>query len=383
MRGTIQRRGRASWRVKFDVPSTTTTTTGKRQTRYITVRGRRQDAERELTRLISAAHAGTLVEPSATTIADYLRSWLSGAHGLAGKTVERYRDLAEHQIIPHLGAMALQKLKPAHVADWQQKLLTAGGKDGRPLSPRTVGHAHRVLHRTLERALKSELVARNVAHAIEPPKVEHVEVEALKADQIAPVLDALKGHWLEPIALLALASGARRGEILALTWGNVDLDRATMRIERSLEQTRGGLHFKRPKTQRGVRRLALPPIAVETLQAHRRRQLEIRLALGQGKPDADTLVFSTIEGEPLPPNNLSRDWRRFVKARKLPAISFHGLRHSHVSALIASGLDPLTVARRVGHANATVTMKTYAHMFEQTDTIAAKAIEAALSGGKK
>jgi integrase len=377
VRGSIVRRGARSWRLKYDLPGTT-----KRQTRYVTIRGKRQDAERELARLIGAVHDGTNVEPSRITVADYLRSWLSGAHGLSGKTHERYCGLAEQQIIPHLGALALQKLRPAHVADWHQKLLASGGRDGRPLSPRTVGHAHRVLHRVLERALKSELIARNAAHTIEPPKVEHVEVEALKADQIAPLLDALQGHWLEPIAVLALGSGARRGEILALTWGHIDLAGATMRIERSLEQTRAGLNFKRPKTRSGVRRLALPPIAVEALQAHRRRQLEIRLVLGQGKPDADTLVFSTIEGEPLPPNNLSRDWRRFVKARKLPAISFHGLRHSHVSALVASGLDPLTVARRVGHANAVVTMKTYAHMFEQTDTIAAKAIEAALAGRK-
>ena len=90
------------------------------------------------------------------------------------------------------------------------------------------------------------------------------------------------------------------------------------------------------------------------------------------------MVFSTIEGDPIPPNNLSRDWRCFVKARKLPAISFHGLRHSHVSALIASGFDPLAVACRVGHSNAVVTMKTYAHMFEQTDAVAAAAIEATL-----
>jgi integrase len=378
MRGSIARRGARSWRIKYDLPGTT-----KRETRYVTIRGKRQDAERELARLIGAVHDGTNVEQSKVTVADYLRSWLSGAHGLADKTAERYRQLVEQQIIPHVGALALQKLRPAHVADWHQKLLASGGKDGRPLSARTVGHAHRVLHRALERALKSELVARNVARAIEPPKVEHVEVEALKADQVAPVLAALQGHWLEPIAVLALGSGARRGELLGLTWGNVNLDLGTIRIERSLEQTRAGLHFKPPKTKHGRRVVALPPIAVEALQAHRRRQLETRLVLGQGKPDADTLVFSTLEGGPIPPNNLSRDWRRFILARKLPAISFHGLRHSHVSALVVSGLDPLTVARRVGHANAVVTMKTYAHMFEKSDSKAADAIEAALTGRER
>src|SRR5262245_55434732 len=229
MRGSVQRRGRQSWRIKYDLPGA-----AKRETRYVTVRGTRRDAERELAKLMHAVHDGTLVEPSKATVADYLHLWLGNAHGLAGKTLERYRQLAEQQIVPHVGALALQKLRPAHIAGWHAKLLAAGGKNGGPLSARTVGPGARVCDRALQRAVETELLARNVAHAVKPPKVEDVEVEALKADQIEPVLTALKGHWLEPIALLALSVGARRGEILGLTWGNVDLTAGSIRIERSL-----------------------------------------------------------------------------------------------------------------------------------------------------
>jgi integrase len=241
--------------------------------------------------------------------------------------------------------------------------------------------AHRVLHRALARAVATEVVSRNVASIIKPPKVEETEVESLTADQIASVLAALKGHWLQPIAVLALSSGARRGELLALRWTDIDLDTATARIERSLEQTKAGLRFKSPKTKHGRRVIALPPVAVEALPAHRRRQLELRMALGQGKPEPDALVFGTVEGDPIPPNNLSRDWARFVKARKLPAVSFHGLRHSHASALIATGIDALTVSRRIGHASPVVTLKVYSHLFKETDRTAASAIEAALRTG--
>ena len=125
----------------------------------------------------------------------------------------------------------------------------------------------------------------------------------------------------------------------------------------------------------------MPPIAIEALEEHRLRQLELRMRLGLGKPGADALVFSTPNFEPMPPNNLSRDWARFVKARKLPSISFHSLRHSHVSMLISSKLDPLTVARRVGHASSTTTMRTYAHMWRKTDDAAANAAEAAMRNG--
>jgi integrase len=126
-----------------------------------------------------------------------------------------------------------------------------GGKDSQPLSSRTVGHAHRVLHRALARAAAIELVSRNVASFVKPPKV----------DQMDAVLTALKDHWLEPFAVLALSSGARRGELLALNWANVDLDAGTIKIERSLEQTKAGLRFKAPKTKNGRRVVSLPPNA--------------------------------------------------------------------------------------------------------------------------
>ena len=246
--------------------------------------------------------------------------------------------------------------------------MASGGKNGRPLSARTVGHAHHVLHTALERAVGTELLARNVAHAISPPKVALTEIAALK------------GYKLEAIAVLALSTGARRGEILALRWGDVDLTAGTIRIARSLEQTTGSLKFKQPKTARGTRTISLPAAAVEALQVHRKRQLEQRMALGQGKLVAETLVFSTIDGEPMSPNGLSRDWGNFVRAQGLPLVSFHGLRHSHVSALIASGVDPLTISRRIGHANVSTTTNVYGHLFKQTDTTAATAIEAVLKG---
>jgi integrase len=357
--------------------------TGKRKTRYASFRGTKRDAEIELARLITTDANGTLAEPSKTTVGAYLLGWMDGPHGLAGKTAERYRQLIDAQIIPHLGAIVLQKLKPANIASWHNKLILGGGKDGRPLSARTVGHAHRVLHRALARAAAVELVSRNVASVVKPPKVDEIEIESLKAGAIDTVLNALKGHTLEPIAVLALSSGARRGEMLALNWANVDLDAGTIKIERSLEQTKAGLLFKAPKTKNGRRVVSLPPIAVDALRAHRRRWLELRMALGQGKPEPDALVFSAFDGSPIPPNDLSRDWRRFVLARKLPSVSFHGLRHSHASALIAGGVDVLTVSRRIGHASPVVTMKVYAHLFSETDKTAAKAIEAVLGTGKE
>ena len=216
MRGNITRRGKASWRLKFDLGRDPAT--GCRLTRFVTVKGKRQDAERELTRLLTQADNGALIDPSKVTVAEYVRAWLDGAGELAPKTLERYRQLAEQQIIPHLGAVAIQKLRPAQLSEWHGTLAKSGGKNGRALSGRTVGHAHRVLHRALARALRLEIVTRNVAAAVRPPRVTAAEIEILTSEQMATTLAKLEGHDLLPIAALALASGMRRGELLALRW---------------------------------------------------------------------------------------------------------------------------------------------------------------------
>ena len=385
-RGNIMRRGKSSWQLKFDVPGDN----GKRRTRYITVRGRRQDAQKELTRLLSQSDAGTLPEPSKLTVEEYMRIWLDaptviGKIGkerreLSAKTVERYRQLAEQQIYPSLGKIKLQKLKLTTIEDWHATLLQSGGKDGKPLASRTAGHAHRLLQRALRRAVETEVLARNVAGIIGAPASPDSEVEILSAEQVPVLLRKLEGHALHLIATIDLATGLRRGELLALPWTAVDLDGASLRVERSLEETKAGLAFKPPKTKHGRRTISLPPGAVAALREHRRKQLELRMALGLGRPEPDALVFCNPDGSPMSPDNLSRDWGRACRNLDLPKVTFHALRHTHVSALIAANVDVVQISRRIGHGSPAVTLWIYAHLFKSTDAAAANAIEAAMAG---
>jgi integrase len=374
--GTITRRGKTSWRLKYELPRDPQTS--ERRTAYVTVKGKRADAEKELRRRLAAIDQGVHVDPSSVTIAEYAREWLTAAE-LAASTRQRYGELIEQQIVPHLGAVGLQALKPAQVAAWHQTLLREGGKGGRPLSALTVGHAHRVLHVILENAAALEVVGRNVASVVSPPKVQHREIEILTADEIAAVLTGLEGHRLHTLAVLGLGSGCRRGEMLALAWLHVDLDGAMLRVERSLEESdAGGLRFKAPKTKHGRRSISLPASVVDVLRAHRKRQLEQRFALGLGKIPDDALLFSNLEGEALRPHTVSSEWSQVMRARKLPLVSLHALRHTHASALIAAKLDVVAVSRRLGHANPTVTLNIYSHLFENKDDAAAAAIEAAM-----
>jgi integrase len=361
--GGIDARGADRWRLRWRVD-------GKRFTKSF--RGSIGEARKELRRVIKSADDGQHVAPARLVLADYLRDWLGADPGISPKTRERYRQLAELQIIPHLGTVALQKLRPVQVSKWHGELLKTG------LAPRTVGHAHRVLHRSLERAVALELVSRNVAHPASPPKVERVEIVILTAGQIADTLRRIEDHPLHAIVSLAVTTGMRRGEICGLAWGAVDLDGATVRVERSLEETAEGLRVKPPKTRSGFRTISLPKSTVETLREHHRRQGEQRLLFGLGRPGADDPLFTLADGSPYPPDKLSRDWGNLVRDRKLPRVTFHALRHSHASALIAAGVDIVTVSKRLGHGSPAITLGVYAHLFNRTDALAAQAIERAL-----
>jgi integrase len=369
--GGIDERSPGHFRLRYRVG-------GKRFTKSF--HGSMTEARKELRRLLKTADDGAHVAPVKLTLAGYVRGWLDGANDFSPKTLERYRQLAEQQIIPHLGAVELQKLRPAQIQEWHALILKTGGMGGRTLSARTVGHAHRVLHRALERAMRLEIIARNAAHVVRPPKVEASEVAILSAAQLVDVLTRLDGHAIYPIVALALATGMRRGELCGLAWGAVDLEAATVRVERSLEETAAGLRFKSPKTRHGHRTISLPRSAVELLGSHRRQQMEQRLMLGLGRLGPDDLVFALPDGSPYPPDKLSRDWGNAVRAFRLPRIMFHALRHSHASALIAAGLDIVTVSRRLGHGSPAITLGVYAHAFTNTDAAAAQAIERAIRG---
>jgi integrase len=284
------------------------------------------------------------------------------------------------QITPHLGAVAVQSLRPDQVETWHKALLDGG------LSARTVGHAHRVLHTGFERAVKYGVVARNVVHVVKPPRVDAVEIEILSPDQIAAVRTELAGHWILPVVELALGTGMRRGELCALTWGAVDLAKGVVQVSASLEETAAGLRTKDPKTRHGRRSIALAGISAAALRDHYRQQVELRLKLAMGRPGPADYVFPKPSSDtfaPWPPDQLSRDWARIVagKRRGLPRVSFHALRHSHASMLIAAGVDILAISRRLGHGRPSLTLDVYGHLVERRENATVAALDAALGSG--
>jgi integrase len=188
-------------------------------------------------------------------------------------------------------------------------------------------------------------------------------------------LRQLEGRTLHPIVSFLLGTGARRGETLALRWQDVDFDKGIVRIERSLEQTKAGLRFKAPKTKNARRNVAISPWLVAELRAHRARQHERRLSLGLGRAADDSLVFAKWDGSTRQPIWLTHKFAAAMAALKIDC-TLHGLRHTHVSQLIAAGLDVLTISRRIGHASPRITLEVYGHLFANTDARAAEIMEA-------
>jgi integrase len=300
---------------------------------------------------------------------------------ISAKTAERYRELVENQIVPHIGDKTLQKLKPADIENWHTALRTNGRKDGKGgVSARTIGHAHRVLSKALRQAARHDLVAKNVAAEEGAPKVDADEVVILTDDQIAELLTKLAGRAIYSRVIVALFTGARRGELLALRWSNTDLETKVIQIREALEETKAnGIRFKRAKTKNGRRDITLPDIVVDALREHRRQQLELRMALGLGKLADDALVFPALDLGPQSPRAFSGDWADAAERIGMGDITLHALRHTHASQLIDAGVDVVTISKRLGHASPNITLQIYAHLFRKRDDKAADAINAALA----
>ena len=365
MRGNITRRGRLSWRLKFDVGSDPAT--GKRITKFVTLRGTRRQAQAEANKILAAVAGGTHVDPSAETVAAFAERWLKdwADSNVSNTTWTRYANLLRIHLCRRLGATPIQKLRAADL----QAVYASMAQDG--LADRTRLHLHRVIHNVLKHAVQWGVVSRNVASMVDAPRVKAREIEILTPAQIQAVLDTLRDQpLLYPIVATALGTGLRRSELLALRWSDIDLDRATLRVGRALEQTtRGGLVFRQPKTRHGKRSISLPPSTVTVLREHRVTQLEQRLTLGLGKAPTDALVFATWDGSPRSPSGLTKEWSRHVKRAGLKA-TFHSLRHTHASTLIASAaLDVLTISRRLGmahHRSRSTSTATYSNKLTTT-----------------
>jgi integrase len=377
MRGSVQKRSKGSWRLVFDLERHTT---GKRRQKVVHFRGTKREAEEELSRIIAEVTNGGYSDPGNITVGEYLNRWLEHvATKTAAKTFERYAEVVRLNLIPNLGGLKLSKLRPMHIQQFYAASLTDGRvrKTG-GLSPRTVLHYHRIISQALKQAVKWQLLARNPAEAVEPPRPDQHEMLVLDGEQTATLLDSASGTTLYIPVMLAVTTGMRRGEILALRWSEVDLERGTLAVTQTLEKSRrGGLRFKSPKTKKSRRSISLGPITIEALRRHRAAQAELFLRLGCGR-DRSTLVCARPDGTPINPNTLTSGFASLVRRTDIPAVTFHGLRHTHATHLFQAGVHPKIAQERLGHSTIAVTLDLYSHVMPGMQEDAAMRVDKAL-----
>jgi integrase len=353
---------------------------GKRRQKWHTVHGTKADAQRELTRLLHQLNTGTYVRPTKLTVAEYLELWLKdyAEPNVAAKTLERYAEIIRKHLVPSLGHVVLAKLQPLHIQEYYSHALLCGRRDGRGgLAAQTVLHHHRLLREALQQGVKWQLLARNPADAVEPPRPRRKEARALTEPQAAILLESLSGSRLYMPVLLAVTTGLRRGEVLALCWNDIDMETATLVVRRSLEQTAAGVSFKEPKTNRGRRSVAMPEMTIGALRRHRSEQARERLAAGPAYREHG-LVCCMEDGRPWLPSSLTHSFNAHVSTLDLGNVRFHDLRHSHASHLLRQGVHPKVVSERLGHATVGITLDVYSHLMPGMQQDAANRIDEAL-----
>jgi len=367
--GSIIKRGKNSYRLKFDIWRDSAT--GKRRIQYRTFRGTKSDAKLKLAELIASVGAGTYVEPRKTTVGEFVSARVDqweAAGDISARTAQRYRELVANQIMPFLGSKTMQKLRALDIEEWHSTLRTSGRANGKGgIAARTIGHAHRVLSKALSDAAKNDLVSKNVCRLEAAPKVDDEEI--IIVQDIPALLAKLPGNRLATPAMVAIFTGMRLSEILALRWTRVDLDGKVIQVREAIEFTKAhGLRFKAPKSKAGRRDVTLPDYLVEALREHRKAQLELRMKLGMGRLPEDELLFHDVDGNPPTPNSISAAWADFAKSIGIPEVTFHALRHTHASQLIDAGVDIVTISRRLGHAKPDITLRIYSHLFRESDS---------------
>ena len=376
MKGHIRERSPGHWAIVLDVRDPET---GKRKRKWHSFHGTKREAQTECSRLVTESAQGSYVEPSKTTLSMFLDRWLEQIEAnVAPRTLERYREIAKKNLVPLLGQIALTKLRPDQISAAYAKALKSGRRDGAGgLSPRTVHHMHRILKQALSIAVRWRMLTRNPVDSVDPPKVERRKMTALDVTETVRLLAHFRGTRMFTSVLLAVMCGLRRGEITALRWGSVDLDRKQLSVVESAEQTAKGIRLKETKSGR-ARTVALPAIVVDELRRARIAQAEELLKVGVRLTD-QTHVVAQIDGQLLQPNSLTHEFVRLSgKASDLPRIRFHDLRHTHATHLLASGVHPKVAQERLGHSSIGITLDLYSHVLPGMQEDAAAKVDAAI-----
>ena len=313
-----------------------------------------------ITKLDEAANDqrhGMLAVGSNATVQEYLENWLENVHKptIRLSTYLNYRKLLKNYLVPGIGKVKIHRLTPQQVQGFYSQKMSEG------LAPKTVNNIHGVLHKALDNAVKWNILPRNVCDAVTPPRIPRKEKNVLTKQQAHTLLEEVRTHRLEALLTLAITTGMREGELLALHWQDMNFEDCSLQVKRAVSYLKGyGYVESEPKTAKGRRMIKLPVFVVDILVRHKAQQEEQRREVGSTWIDKD-LVFTNAQGYYYSSSTLRKVFRRFLVSIGLPHMRFHDLRHSAATILLAMKVHPKVVQEILGHSQIAMTLDVYSH----------------------
>ncbi|MFF3819328.1 tyrosine-type recombinase/integrase [Streptomyces bluensis] len=318
-----------------------------------------QECDTKRRELLAKVDQGVPVPTRSAKLSEWLPYWLDNVIKPRRKlsTYDKYEAHVRLYLVPMLGAKRLESLGAADV----RRFLVRLEKD---TTAATAKEAHRVLRSALSSACREELITRNAAKLVEPPRTDNRELKPWSLDETLDFLAASRRDPLYAAFVLAIAMGLRRGEIVGLRWSDVDLDSRVLYVRQQIQRRRGVLYDDDPKSRRR-RAVPLPALCIAPLRWHRMRQAAARAKAGERWQES-AYVFTTRTGRPVEPRNLYRSFTRVAQSAGLRVIRLHDARHGTATLLTAAGVAPRVVMEILGHSQISITMDVYTHVVQDT-----------------
>jgi len=327
----------------------------------------RREVQAKLQAALRDVEAGVTPSRQRDTVGAYLVDWLEASKGSIRETTwRRYEQIVKHQLTPHVGRIPIAQLKPKDV----EAMLRAVEAEGR--APRTVHHARAVLRTALQRAVRHGAIGRNPAALAAAPRVERREVQSLSPLEVKRLLASLDGQPHAALITTAVATGLRQGELLGLRWTDVDLAGGYITVRHALQWSGGKPQLVETKTAKSRRTVPLPDVARRALVEHQEKQTTGAVV--------SPFVFTGTVGQPLRHTVVIRALDAALSAAGVPRVTFHALRHTAASLLLAQGTHPRVVMELLGHSTIALTMNTYSHVIPALEREAADRMNALLDG---
>lgn len=342
---------------------------GKRIRVFKNVKGSKREARSLMHKMITEMEQGKLVKKSHKTVSQWMEEWLRDYMPNIEETTKiGYKTNIKCYIKPAIGDILLGSLKAEHVQRMVNDMMAQG------LSPKNIRDTFNNVNAAMKKAVKLRLIPYNPCEAVELPKLKKYRAKVYSPEMIRKLLDTAKGTDIYLPVFLLVMVGLRRGELFALRWEDIDFKNNILSVRKNMVRGENGFVIKDPKTESGIRDIALGDDVIAVLKQARLDYMNDVFSYGPGFQNLG-FVIRQEDGSPLRPDSMSQKWRRFLEANNLPKIRLHDLRHSNATALIQAGVSPKVVQQRLGHADVNITLNTYTHVLPEMDMEAAQKLD--------